>query len=816
MFQTHYRSTLTATALCAFAAVSAAQSAQVGFSEKPPTGSNTFTVGNRAPLLPSAFRKLPLGAITPEGWIRKQLLLETEGFTGRLGEISPWLEKKDNAWISPTGAGKNGWEEVPYWLKGFGDLGYVLNNKRIIDDTKVWIEGVLSSSRPNGYFGPESNLTANNGKPDVWPNMVMLNALQSYYEYSHDSRVLKLMSGYFKWMLTIPDPDFLLSYWEPQRVGDNIASIYWLYNRTGDKSLFDAVEKLHRRGAKWSQGVPDWHGVNMAQGFREPAEYYVLNHDAKFENATESDYEMMRRMYGQVPGGLYGADENARKGFSDPRQAAETCTMVEMMWSDEMLLTMTGNPVWAERCEDVAFNSLPASMTPDLKALHYLTSPNMILVDKGSKAPGLQNSGPMLLFNAYDHRCCQHNASHGWPYYAEHLWLATADNGLAAVLYGPSKVTMKAGNGTPVTITEDTQYPFDETVRFKFSTSKPNKFAFTLRWPSWCKKPQLLINHRPLSITGEPGGYLSVNRTWKTGDALELKLPMTVRLKPEFHGSESVERGPLTYSLKIGEKYVRMGGTSKFPAYEVHPTTAWNYGLVAHPTFAVVKKAFPASGQPFTPDSTPIEIRTQAKRIPGWKSDRLGLVGLLQDMPAKSSEPTETVTLVPMGAARLRITAFPTVSEATDAHTWAPPAKPKPAVPASASHVFGGDTVDAPSQGYLPKSSGDESNPRFTWWDRKGSLEWFEYDFKSTKTVSRSSIYWFDDRGNGGCRVPASWRLLAEVNGEWKEVSATDPYGVEMDKFNMVGFTPVASKKFRVEVQLQEGFSGGILAWNLK
>src|SRR5471030_194486 len=144
--------------------------------------------------------------------------------------------------------------------------------------------------------------------------------------------------------------------------------------------------------------------------------------------------------------------------------------MVEMMLSAEELLNITGDPIWAERCEDVTFNSLPASMTSDLKALHYLTAPNMVRIDKGSKAPELENGGPMLLFNAYDHRCCQHNVSHGWPYYAEHLWLAAANNGLAVALYEPSQVTTKVGAGTPVTITEKTNYPFDETVTLDFKT----------------------------------------------------------------------------------------------------------------------------------------------------------------------------------------------------------------------------------------------------------------------------------------------------------------------------------------------------------
>ena len=491
-----------------------------------------------------------------------------------------------------------------------------------------------------------------------------------------------------------------------------------------------------------------------------------------------------------------------------------------MMWSDEMLLRITGNSTWAERCEDVAFNSLPASMTPDLKSLHYLTSPNMVLIDKGSKSPGLQNSGPMLLFNAYDHRCCQHNTSHGWPYYAEHLWLGSAKNGLAAVLYAPSRVTAKAGNGTPVTIVEKTTYPFDETVDFSIATPKPNLFPLTLRWPAWCQHPIVTLNGKTLQFKGQPGGYIVLSRTWKNRDHLVLQLPMNVSLQT-WHGNKnsvSINRGPLTYSLKIGEKYVRMGGTDAFPSYEIRPTSAWNYGLEsAQQQFQVLKRAFPKDNQPFTPNSAPIVIKVKARKINNWKSDRLGLVGLLQPMPAKSNEPIETVTLVPMGATRLRIASFPTVSNESTSHEWLAPAVGHSAIPAAASHVFEGDTVDALSDGLLPTSSADESIPRFTWWDRKGSTEWVEYHFNSPRTLSQAKVYWFDDRATGGgCRVPSSWKVLYKVGSTWSEVSALNSYGTQRDRFNQVSFDPITTNVLRIEVQLQPQFSSGILEWEVK
>jgi len=116
---------------------------------------------------------------------------------------------------------------------------------------------------------------------------------------------------------------------------------------------------------------------------------------------------------------MFGADENCRRGFDDPHQAAESCTMVEFMHSFEMLLKITGDPLWADRAEEVAFNSYPCSQSPDLKALHYLTAPNQVVLDARNHSPGVQNRGCMFAYNPHSYRCCQHNVSHGWPYYAE-------------------------------------------------------------------------------------------------------------------------------------------------------------------------------------------------------------------------------------------------------------------------------------------------------------------------------------------------------------------------------------------------------------
>ncbi|MFA6087733.1 beta-L-arabinofuranosidase domain-containing protein, partial [Mucilaginibacter sp.] len=207
---------------------------------------NANYVSNRAPLQKAYFVKLPVGSIKAGGWLKKALELQRDGLTGNLGEISIWLSKTNNAWLNKEGKGEYGWEELPYWLKGYANIGYMLGDKKMIAEAKFWIDAVLNNQRDNGDFGPA---VERKGNRDLWTNMPMLWCLQSYYEYSKDPRVIPFMTKYFKYQLSLPDDKLLEDYWENSRGGDNITSVYWLYNRTGDKFLLDLATKLDKNTA---------------------------------------------------------------------------------------------------------------------------------------------------------------------------------------------------------------------------------------------------------------------------------------------------------------------------------------------------------------------------------------------------------------------------------------------------------------------------------------------------------------------------------------------------------------------------------------
>jgi hypothetical protein len=635
----------------------------------PSAAPNIHYPSNRSPLAVSPLVKLPVGAVEPRGWLMAQLQLMRDGFTGRLAELSRFLGA-DSGWITLEG---KGWEEMPYWLKGYGDLGYLLKDATIRRETERWLVRAFKSQARDGYFGPVDNRAAR----DLWPNMVMLAAMQSFYEATGDRRVLSLMSRYFQYEFHLAAEDLLPDSWQKLRGGENLESVYWLYNRTGERFLLDLARKLFARTSDWTSpiltpardkdGVESsfYHGVNIAMGFRQPGVYYQQVRDRTCLEAVERNYRQVMDRYGRQPGGMFGADENIRSGKADPRQGAETCTMVEFMASFESLLKITGEAVWADRAEEVAFNSLPASMTPDLKGLHYLTAPNLISCDSSGEHD-FQNSGTLVSFDPWSYRCCQHNVAFGWPYFAEHLWMATADNGLAAVLYAPSMVKARVAEGTEVAVSEETFYPFDDQIQLTVSCDRPVKFPLYLRLPGWAAKVRILINGRPVEREFRGGRYAILRRTWRHGDQVRLEFDPAIEIEawPSVRGAVSVRRGPLWYALKIGEEWRRYGGTDAWPAYEILPTTPWNYGLVLDgaglgPAIRLAARR-PPSFQPFTPDEAPIVLKAMARRVPGWAEEGR-MAGLVPHSPAAGAGSVEEVELVPMGCARLRISVFPVI-----------------------------------------------------------------------------------------------------------------------------------------------------------
>ncbi len=789
-----------------------------------------FYVGNRAPLAPSPLLRLPPGSVQPQGWLYTMLENQRNGLNGNQEQISPFLQFSTSDWTSTNGSGTTqGWERVPYWLRGYIDMGYCLGDAAVISNATRWIRGVMVSERTNGYFGPAedygdastmSDLGIN--APDLWPNMPMLDAMRSYYDYTGDTNALNLIEKYCLWENGLPPSDFGAGYWPMMRMGDNIETVYWLYNRTGQSWLLNLATNMYANMARWDtpNTLPNWHNVNVAEGFRAPAVFWQQSGIPSQLQFAEANYDVVMGQYGQVPGGGFGGDEVCRSYYYGPQQGFETCGIVEFMRSFEILTRITGAPVWAERCEDVAVNSFPAAMRTNMMSLHYLTAPNQPELDDEPKSPDINNTGSPWFSQSPsepNYWCCEHNHSQGWPYFCEETWLATWDDGLCASLYAPTIVTARVGDGSTIRVTENTTYPFSGTVQLSIAATNSVSFPLYVRVPQWCSNNWIQVNGQTVASNSLPSSYVCIQRTWTNGDqvALNFTRQITVQTWATNNNCVSVSYGPLTFSLQIPENWQAYGNNeAPWTQYQVYPGTNWNYGLVLNPTnlaasFSVVTNAGPVASNPFSIQTTPIQLQAQARQIPAWTLDGMYDAGTVWPSPIYSTQPVQTVTLVPMGAARLRISAFPSVSTNGSATQWGAPYTP------SASYVNSSDTVSAMNLGLEPTNS-SEQMMRMTWWNHLGTTEWVQATFNGLSQVSRMSVYWYDDVPiGGGCNVPQSWWVEYLVGTNWVTATGASGYGITPNAFNTVTFNPVTTTAVRVYVQLQSGYSGGILAWNV-
>ncbi len=640
---------------------------------------------NRAPLRPNPYMELPLGAIRPAGWLKELLTRQKNGMTGHLGELYPSVMGPRNGWLGGDG---DQWERGPYWIDGLLPLAYILNDKELIEKAKPWVQWALNSQKPNGYFGPDKNYPPEAGLQrnncgDWWPKMVTLKILKQYYCATEDHRVIDLMTRYFQYQLQeLPEtPLDHWTFWARYRAGDNLMVVYWLYNITGDRFLLDLAEIIHKQTVDYTHmfletdtltGHGNIHCVNLAQGIKEPGVYFQQHPESRYLEALDKAFSDIRIYMGQ-PHGLYGGDETLRD--TNPTHGSELCSAVEMMFSLETLLAITGDVDYADRLEKVAFNALAAQINDDFTARQYFQQTNQVMLTRAWRNFSVNHSGTDICFGLLTgYPCCTSNLHQGWPKFTQNLWYATPDRGLAALVYAPSEVTAKVADGQMVTIRQETNYPFDETIRLVITCPDEGAVTFPLhlRVPAWCRLATVIINGQ-VYAQSQGGRILKIRRTWHDGDMAELELPMRIDLTRWHENAVAVERGPLTYALKIDEQWkqvendkdpIRYGDTY----YEVRPTTPWNYGLIQvsgdkiQESFTVTKaESIPVF--PWTSSEPPIQIKAQARRMPKWQlyNESAGPLPFSVQHGQIASPEAEEVTLIPYGCTVLRIAEFPVV-----------------------------------------------------------------------------------------------------------------------------------------------------------
>jgi DUF1680 family protein len=623
------------------------------------------------PIARGVFNLLPLGSVRPKGWLKSQLEIQANGLSGHLDEMWPDVGPT-SGWLG--GAGES-WERGPYFLDGLIPLAYLLDDERLKAKAQRFVEWALKSQTETGMFGPVSN-------DDWWPRMVMLKALAQYQEVTSDPRVIPMMKRYFAYQLrTLPDRP--LTSWGRFRWQDQVLTVLWLYDRTADPALLKLAEILRSQGYDWvaqyrnfqykermsaeqialvakMPGMRDvnmaTHGVNNGQAVKTAAVWSRISGSNSDRQAVVKMISELEQYHG-LPNGMFSCDEHL--AGRSPSQGSELCAVVELMFSLEQSLAILGDASFGDRLEKLAFNALPGTFTDDMWAHQYDQQPNQVECSL-HKEPWTTNGPESNLYGLEPQfGCCTANFSQGWPKFAASLFMSSAEGGLVAAAYGPCEVNVNL-QGATVHVIEETEYPFRGTIRMTVNPSRPLKFPFLLRIPSWADGAQIHVNGRKESM-GEAGSFTRLEREWKQKDIVEISFPMLPRVVEGFHGSVSIERGPLVFSHNIGQAWLKLRDRAMTADWQVYPTSQWNYALKVNPSAQpknITVSESPLTDRPFAPEGTPIRLHVKARLLASWMAAE-GVAGALAESPVESSERDETIALIPYAAAKLRITSFP-------------------------------------------------------------------------------------------------------------------------------------------------------------
>lgn len=682
--------------------------------QPPPPGAvawqNPHYRNLRAPLLETKFVRLPLGSIRPEGWLKRQFEVQANGLTGRLPEV--WDAVAATGWKGDrrpweVQAGYNKFEGVrrvttysgsdmvnmfpeccwsrfvPRWLEGLVPMAYMLDDPKLKARVDEYLKFLLAVEHPE-HITP--SITA-------WSHLGRV--LPGYVEATGDRRALELcrrMLDYFDHIRgnnLSPQPEAV----QQTRLGMPLSFTWWYYTETGDPAVLSKIKWIAKNCVDYyrdfyeSERTPSQHIVDVTQSVQYPVMYYLLARDRSYVDAVYAGLRKLDVLHGQV-GGRWNGDEYL-SGLS-PTQGSELCSVTEFVYSLVKNLEALGDPAFADRIESLVFNAVPGTCTGDWWAHQYDQQANQVLVSVAKRTWHGNNDQSNIFGFTPNYPCCLSNMHSPFPNYVQHLWLATADRGLVTMAYGPAVVRARVGDGREVTVRQETEYPFGDTVKLTVGTEAAVEFPLYFRIPAWAGAATLQVGDgaptRPAA-----GSLVKVQRTWRNGDTVRLDFHPQVRTERRMNDAVAVLRGPLVFSLKIGQafKKIKIKEDRRLETaspvgvvnWHIDPTTPWNYGLAidpAKPGAEVVRGPigdlpFARKDEPvwlpgateFTPwtGDVPIALRMKARLVPTW-----GMKGASADAvprsPVAVATPETTVELIPYGATRLRVSEFPVVAGA--------------------------------------------------------------------------------------------------------------------------------------------------------
>lgn len=591
--------------------------------------------------------------IKPTGWLKKQLEIQANGLCGNLDKV--WPDVRDSAWI---GGDREGWERVPYWLDGFIPLAYLLGNEDMISRAQKYIDAIISAQKDDGWICPCKEDERDNY--DTWAVLLICKVLCLYCDCSKDNSVIKVIEKCLKQFNSHINHNTLRN-WGAARWFEGLISIYWLYEKTGEKWLLALAKKLRVQGFDWrnlfetyllDDCTDEWeyysHIVNVAMMLKSEALWSLFG-ECDAEEFANIALEYLDKKHGTIIGHFNG-DENL--SGNSPIQGAELCSIVELMYSYEILFSITGNIKWLDRLETLAYNSLPAAVSPDMWTHQYDQMINQAASFPMSKQPFRTNNNEAHLFGLEPHfGCCTANFGQGFPKLALSTFFKT-EKGIASCVLSPSVVETEI-NGVKVVCELVTEYPFRGTLKYIIKTDSSVEFSLFIRIPSFAKSAEI---DKTETKCGE---FVEISREWNGTSEIEVNLDFETEIVSRPENMVCVRRGALIYSIPIKEKwekveYINDGVERKYPYcdYYIYPRSKWNYAL-ANDKFELSEQEFDA---PFNPENPPITLSAELVEIE-WDFN----CGHCDRLP-KSIKPLsdiQRIKLIPYGCTNLRMTEIP-------------------------------------------------------------------------------------------------------------------------------------------------------------
>ena len=597
--------------------------------------------------------------IKPRGWILRQLRIQAEGLAGNLDKV--WPDVRDSMWI---GGDREGWERVPYWLDGFIPLAYLLDDEDMKLRAKRYVDKILEFQKPDGWICPNGETPIE--EYDSWAVLLISKVLVVYYECSGDIRIpdviRRIMKNYYN---LLSCGKIRLFDWAKYRWYEGFFALNFLRERYPEEQWIKELAKIlksqgtdyEKLAERWIRPLNQWsldtHIVNLMMMLKSEAVSCELLGE-RYSDLAERLYKILNKHNGTAVGTFTG--DECLAGIS-PIQGTELCSVVEQMYSYELLYAHTGDKKWAERLERIAFNALPAAISEDMWSHQYCQLVNQIDCSPFNGKPIFRtNSKEAHVFGLEPHfGCCTANFGQGFPKLALSAFMRASDVIISAVPI-PSELSVKWKNAN-VRVTLDTDYPFKSSFVYRISSNKKTNMKLKIRIPTFATN---------VTVNGEAvnkSGILSLGGFEKGETVIRVSYSVIPKLAARERDTYVVEYGSLVFSHPIKavtetKEYTKKGVERKFPYcdYVLTPLSDWNYAIYDRELSAEEREV---TDTPFSFDCPPIVVTANLCHIDWGYEDGYDTVCAKTPQSRIPLDEARKTELIPYGCAKLRMTQMP-------------------------------------------------------------------------------------------------------------------------------------------------------------